>query len=118
MDSRNEKGAFKNENNNSISYKNFNEIPHFYNTFDNFMKNKINDHILNENQPQNHQYNFSKLMNSLYEYNKKKQELNVSQIMIILKTKNYLKEYLYKILMILHHQKDIIFLLKSIKHHP
>ena len=36
------------------------------------MKNKIKDHILNENQPQNHQYNFSKLMNSLYEYNKKK----------------------------------------------
>ena len=79
MDSRNEKNSLINSNNNSISYKNFNEIPHFYSTFNNFMKNKIKNGIYNENQQQNHQYNFSKLMNSLYEYNKKKSEIDLKQ---------------------------------------
>ena len=65
MDSRNEKYNLANEKKYSNSFKNFNEIPQFYSTFDNFMKNRIKKGIPNENENNNTQYNFSKLMNSL-----------------------------------------------------
>ena len=78
MDSRNEKYNLANEKKYSNSFKNFNEIPQFYSTFDNFMKNRIKKGNSNENENNNTQYNFSKLMNSLYEYNKKKSNMELS----------------------------------------
>lgn len=78
MDSRNEKFNLANEKKYSNSFKNFNEIPQFYSTFDNFMKNRIKKGISNENENNNTQYNFSKLMNSLYEYNKKKSNMELN----------------------------------------
>ena len=78
MDSRNEKYNLANEKKYSNSFKNFNEIPQFYSTFDNFMKNRIKKGIPNENENNNTQYNFSKLMNSLYEYNKKKSNMELN----------------------------------------
>ena len=78
MDSRNEKFNLANEKKYSNSFKNFNEIPKFYSTFDNFMKNRIKKGISNDNENNNTQYNFSKLMNSLYEYNKKKSNMELN----------------------------------------
>ena len=78
MDSRNQKFNLANEKKYSNSFKNFKEIPQFYSTFDNFMKNRIKKGNSNENENNNTQYNFSKLMNSLYEYNKKKSNMELS----------------------------------------
>lgn len=78
MDSRNENFNLNNGKKYSNSFKNFNEIPQFYSTFDNFMKNKMKNLIQNENENKSNQYNFSKLMNSLHEYNKKKSNMELN----------------------------------------
>ena len=77
MDSRNCNYNIDNGKKYSNSFKNFNEISEFYSTFNNFMKNKIKKDITNENES-NNQYNFSKLMNSLHEYNKKKSNMELN----------------------------------------
>ena len=79
MDSRNENFNLNNGKKYSNSFKNFNEIPQFYSTFDNFMKNKMKNLIQNENENKSNQYNFSKLMNSLHEYNKKKSNMELNE---------------------------------------
>ena len=76
----------------SIEPKKFQEIPKFYSTFDNFMKNKIKNQISNKSQYQNEGYNFSKLMNSLHEYNKKKSNIELK----ISKDETKKKEKLFK----------------------
>ena len=79
MDSRNENFNLNNGKKYSNSFKNFNEIPQSYSTFDNFMKNKMKNIIQNENENKSNQYNFSKLMNSLHEYNKKKSNMELNE---------------------------------------
>ena len=81
MDSRNEKKNLNNLTNNYIgSHRNFQEIPAFYSTFDSFMKQKVKNQIMNKNRHQNDGINFSKLMNSLHEYNKKKSNIELKMI--------------------------------------
>ena len=77
MDSRNEQKIVINPQNNEHSYYKNQEIPLFYSTFDNFMKNKIKNGMF-KNKRQNDKYNFSELMNSLHEYNKKKSSVDLT----------------------------------------
>ena len=77
MDSRNEQKIVINPQNNEHSYYKNQEIPLFYSIFDNFMKNKIKNGMF-KNKRQNDKYNFSELMNSLHEYNKKKSSVDLT----------------------------------------
>ena len=81
-----------NQKNNIESTKNAHDTKKFYSTFDNFMKNRLNNHLFNRNQNHNKEYNFSKLMNSLHEYNKKKHSIELNDS----KNETKKKEKLFK----------------------
>ena len=68
MESKHDYQILDNSNNHS---KQHSEISSFYSTFDNFMKNKMKKGLSSKIR-QNEPYSFSKLMNSLYEFSKKK----------------------------------------------
>jgi Dullard-like phosphatase family protein len=84
-----------NPKNNIESTKNAHDTKNFYSSFDNFMKNRLNHHhLFSRNQNNNKEYNFSKLMNSLHEYNKKKHSIDLNDSKNENETKK--KEKLFK----------------------
>ena len=73
MESKHDYQILDNSNNHS---KQHSEISSFYSTFDNFMKNKMKKGLSSKIR-QNEPYSFSKLMNSLYEFSKKKPDFEL-----------------------------------------
>ena len=73
MESKHDYQILDNSNNHS---KQHTEISSFYSTFDNFMKNKMKKGLSSKIR-QNEPYSFSKLMNSLYEFSKKKPDFEL-----------------------------------------
>jgi len=73
MESKHDYQILDNSNNHS---KQHSDITSFYSTFDNFMKNKMKKG-LSSKISQNEPYSFSKLMNSLYEFTKKKPDFEL-----------------------------------------
>ena len=73
MESKHGYQILDNSNNHS---KQHSEISSFYSTFDNFMKNKMKKGLSSKIR-QNEPYSFSKLMNSLYEFSKKKPDFEL-----------------------------------------
>ena len=73
MESKHDYQILDNSNNHS---KQHSEISSFYSTFDNFMKNKMKKGLSSKIK-QNEPYSFSKLMNSLYEFSKKKPDFEL-----------------------------------------
>ena len=73
MESKHDYQILDNSNNNT---KQHSDISSFYYTFDNFMKNKMKKGLSSKIR-QNEPYSFSKLMNSLYEFSKKKPDFEL-----------------------------------------
>ena len=73
MESKHDYQILDNSNNHS---KQQSDISSFYSTFDNFMKNKMKKGLSSKIR-QNEPYSFSKLMNSLYEFSKKKPDFEL-----------------------------------------
>ena len=73
MESKYDYQILDNSNNHT---KQHSDISSFYSTFDNFMKNKMKKGLSSKVR-QNEPYSFSKLMNSLYEFSKKKPDFEL-----------------------------------------